>query len=87
MELISMPCFTCNIYDNNTFAICSHGPDKLKDFLHHLNSIHQSIQFTMETESEGYLPFLGLDIYSRSDGSVGYKVYHKPSHTNLYLNA
>jgi hypothetical protein len=37
-------------------------PDKLKDFLHHLNSIHQSIQFTMENESEGHLSFLDLDI-------------------------
>jgi hypothetical protein len=36
-------------------------PDKLKDFLHHLNSIHQSIQFTTETEGEGHLPFLDLE--------------------------
>jgi hypothetical protein len=32
--------------------------DKLKDFLNHLNSIHQCIQITMETEIEGHLPFL-----------------------------
>jgi hypothetical protein len=41
----------------------------------------------METESEGHLPFLDLDIYRRPDGSLGHKVYHKPTHTNLYLNA
>jgi hypothetical protein len=41
----------------------------------------------METESEGHLPFLDLDIYRRPDGSLGHKVYHKPIHTNLYLNA
>jgi hypothetical protein len=41
----------------------------------------------METQSEGHLPFLNLDIYSRPDGSLGHKVYRKPTHTNLYLNA
>jgi hypothetical protein len=33
-------------YVDDAFVIWQHGPDKLKDFLHHLNSIHQSIQFT-----------------------------------------
>jgi hypothetical protein len=41
----------------------------------------------METESEGHLPFLDLNIYRRPDGSLGHKVYRKPTHTNLYLNA
>jgi hypothetical protein len=45
-------------YLDDTFVIWQHGPDKLKDFLHHINIIHQSIQFTMEIESEGYLSFL-----------------------------
>jgi hypothetical protein len=74
-------------YVDDTFVIWLHGSDKPKDFLHHLNGIHQSIQFTMETESEGHLPFLDLDIYRRPDGSLRHKVYHKPIHTNLYLNA
>jgi hypothetical protein len=72
-------------YVDDTFVFWQHGPDKLKDFLHHLNSIDQSIQFTMETESESYLPFLDLDIYRRPDGSLGHKVYRNPTHTNLYL--
>jgi hypothetical protein len=41
----------------------------------------------METESEGHLPFLDMDIYRRPDGSLGHKVYRKLTHTNLYLNA
>jgi hypothetical protein len=72
---------------DDTFAISQHGPDKIEDFLHHLKSIHQSIQFIMETESEGHLPFLDLDIYRRPDGSLGHEVYRKPTHTNIYLNA
>jgi hypothetical protein len=49
-------------YVDDNFAFWQHGSDKLKDFLHHLNSINQSIQFTMETESEDHLSFLDLDI-------------------------
>jgi hypothetical protein len=43
----------------------------------------------METEREGHLPFLDIDIdiYRRPDGSLGHRVYHKATHTNLYLNA
>jgi hypothetical protein len=41
----------------------------------------------METESVGHLPFLDLDICRRPDGSLGHKVYRKPTHTKLYLNA
>jgi hypothetical protein len=65
-------------YVDDTFVIWQHVPDKLKDFLHHLNSIHQSIQFTMETESEGHLPFLDLDVYRRPDGSLGHKCTASP---------
>jgi hypothetical protein len=52
-------CWFC--YMDDTFVIWPHGPDKLGDFLNHLNSIYQRIQFTMEIESE-HLPFLDIDI-------------------------
>jgi hypothetical protein len=54
-------------------------------FLNRLNGIHQCIQFTMETETEGHLPLLDIDIYRRPDSSLGHRVYCKPTHTNLYL--
>jgi hypothetical protein len=31
-------------YIDGTFVIWPHGPGKLKDFLHHLNSVHQSCE-------------------------------------------
>jgi hypothetical protein len=74
-------------YVDDTFVIWPHSPDRLKDFLDHLNGIHQNIQFTMEMERDGHLPFLDIDIYRRPDGSLGHRVYHKPTHTNLYLNS
>ena len=50
----------------------------------HLNGLHNKKQFTME--KEGHLPFLDIDIYRKRDGSLGHKVYRKPTHTNLYLH-
>jgi hypothetical protein len=74
-------------YVHDTFVICPHGPDGLKDFFDHLNSVHQSIQFTMETGRDGHLPFMDIDIYRRPDDSLGHRVYRKHIHTNLYLNS
>jgi hypothetical protein len=71
---------------DDTLVIWPQGPDKLEYFLNHLNGIHQCIQFTMDTESEGHLPLTDIYIYRRPDGSLGHRVYHKPIHTNLYLN-
>jgi hypothetical protein len=71
----------------DTIVIETHGPEKLKDFLNNLNSIHQCIQFIMETETEGHLPFFDIDIYRIPDGSVGHRVYLKSTYTNPYLNA
>jgi hypothetical protein len=39
----------------------------------------------MEKEEEGHLPFLDIDLYRKTDGSLGHKVFRKPTHTNLYL--
>jgi len=39
----------------------------------------------MEKE-EVHLPFLDIDIYRKTDGSLGHKVYRKPIHTTLYLH-
>jgi hypothetical protein len=74
-------------YVDDTFAIWPHGADKLDEFLNHLNNIHPSIKFTMETEEDGKLPFLDILIYKTSTGRLGHHVYRKPTHTGLYLNA
>ena len=73
-------------YVDDTFVIWPHGKEKLMDFLNHLNGIHNNIQFTVEIEDEGHLPFRDTDIYRKMDGSLGYRVYQKPTHTNLYLH-
>jgi len=70
-------------YVDDTFVIWPHGKGKQTDFLNHLNGIHNNIQFTMEIEDEGHLPFLDIDIYRKTDGSLGHRAYRKPTHTNL----
>jgi hypothetical protein len=71
---------------DDTFVIWPHGPDRLRVYLDHLTSVHQNIQFTMETERDYHLPFLNIHIYRRPNGSLGHKVFRKSIHTNIYLN-
>jgi hypothetical protein len=72
-------------YVDDTFVIWPHGQEKLTELLEHLIGLHRNIQFTMEKE-EGHLPFLDIDIYRKTNGSLGHRVYRKPTHTNLYLH-
>jgi len=39
----------------------------------------------MEIE-DGQLPFLDIDIYRKTDGSLELRAYRKPTHTNLYVH-
>ena len=73
-------------YVDDIFAIWPHGKASLTTFLVHLSSLHKNIQFTMEMEENGRLPFLDIDIYKKTTGSLGHKVYRKPTHTNRYLH-
>jgi hypothetical protein len=73
-------------YVDDTFVIWPRGQEKLENFFNHLNGLHKNIQFKLEKEQEGHLPFLDIDIYRKSDGSLGHKVYRKSTNTNLYLH-
>lgn len=44
-------------YTDDTFVIWQHGMDELQNFLKHLNSILPNIQFIMEVEKQGTLPY------------------------------
>jgi hypothetical protein len=39
--------------------------EKLRDLLDYLNSRHSNIQFSMDRETDGYLPFLEINCYRR----------------------
>nr|XP_060615776.1 uncharacterized protein LOC132765511 [Anolis sagrei ordinatus] len=73
-------------YVDDTFTIWSHGEEELNRFLDHLNSIHPKIQFTMEKENEGRLPFPDVLVIRKPDQQLGHTVYRKPTHTDRYLH-
>ena len=59
---------------------------QIDNFLQHLNSLDQNIQFTKkEARADGSMPFLDVLIIPREDGSLETTVYRKPTHTDLYL--
>lgn len=73
-------------YVDDTFVVWSHGEKELEIFLRHLNSIHPRIQFTMEKEANGKLPFLDVLVSRKENGSLGHQVFRKPTHTDRYLH-
>ena len=60
-------------------------PSMVESFHQHVNSIEPSIQFTVEMESNGCLPFLDILITRDSDGSLSTTVYRKQTHTDQCL--
>ena len=51
-----------------------------------MNTLHPKIQFTIEEESDGKLPFLDTLLKRKPDGTISFLVYRKPTHTDQYLN-
>ena len=57
-----------------------------QEFLDHINSLDPAIKFTIEgTQGNGAIPFLGTLITPQADNSLSITVYHKPTHTDQYL--
>ena len=77
-----MPAFYKRYVDDTLSAM----PDfeTASEFLTTLNNSHPSINFTMELEENGRLPFLGMDII-RNGCRLDTKVYRKPTDTGLLL--
>ena len=72
-------------YVDDTFSLWPHGSEELGLFLDHINSIRPSIQFTMEVEDDGKIPFLDV-LVVRNNGGIKTEVYRKPTHTDRYLH-
>ena len=72
-------------YVDDTFVIWQHGPEALQDFQDHLNQQEPLIQFTMEREEEGKIPFLDA-LIERDHNKRTMSVYRKPTYTDRYLH-
>ena len=56
------------------------------EFLQHINSIDEGIQFTAEnTKADDSMPFLDTLVIPQSDGNLMTTVFRKPTHTDQYL--
>ena len=65
---------------DDTCVIWPHGWEKLDLFLGHLNSLSDSINFTMEVEVDGWLPFLDILLSRNEDGSISHQVFRNKTH-------
>jgi hypothetical protein len=70
-------------YVDNTSVILPHGPERLQQFLHHLNSIRSTTKLTMEVEANDILLFLDVLLMKRGL-KLAMEVYLKPTHTGRY---
>ena len=60
--------------------------DNNQEFLEHINSIDPAIKFTADgTQGNGGIPFLDTFVTPEADNSLSFTVYHKPTHTDQYL--
>ena len=92
-----MPLLTVHVYASHYLFLFGKGmyvddtltalpKDKVQHFHEHLNSIESTIQFTVEMEPEGTLPFLDTRIMHQSDGFLSTMVFRKSTHTDKYLD-
>ncbi|KAI4484083.1 hypothetical protein M0804_007539 [Polistes exclamans] len=60
--------------------------DRMDQTLKTLNSVNNRIQFTMEVENNGTLPFLDMNIIRNEDGSIVTNWYVKPTSSGRCIN-
>ena len=60
--------------------------DEIKDLFTHINSITENIQFTIEKEENGKLPFHDTAIIRSDNGSLNFNVYRKPISNHRHLD-
>ena len=70
-------------YVDDTFAVFNNEED-CNTFFIQLNSLHLSLRFTYEKESNYFLPFLDV-VVKRHDSKFLTSVYRKPTFTGQYL--
>jgi len=71
-------------YVDDTFIIC---PTNTVDSIHEaISKTFPSINFTLEEEKNGALPFLDTLVTKDPKGTLKVTIYRKPTHTDRYLD-
>ena len=68
--------------DDTMVAILSH---LIEEFIIHLNSLDDRIQFMVEHQQDRCIPMLDTKISILDEGSLKFEVYRKKTHTDQYL--
>ena len=69
---------------DDTFVIQQQANKQV--FLDYINTIDPAIQFTVKGKQDnGAIPFLDALVTPQADHSLSITVYHKPTHTDQYL--
>lgn len=72
-------------YVDDIFAVIKER--YLQQTLELLNSRHATIQFTVEKENDGQLPFLDLLVSRTADNKLKFGIYRKPTSTDRYITS
>ena len=71
-------------YIDDIFFLWDHGEDSLKDFLHHINTVHPTIKFTSEYSKDS-VNFLDVQVLRRGDKLVT-DLFVKETDRHQYLD-
>lgn len=67
-------------------VLWNQGPEDLEQFLSNLDNQNAAIQFTMELENQGTLPFFNVNV-EQAVNKLKFKVNRKDTQTNQYVHA
>ena len=70
---------------DDVFFIWTHGEERLKSFINHLNSSHETIKFTSE-QSRDRISFLDVQFSLGEGGVLSTDLFSKPTDTHQYLH-
>ncbi|UYV70290.1 K02A2.6-like, partial [Cordylochernes scorpioides] len=71
-------------YIDDVFAVIR--KENLDGIMVMLNNLERGIEFTVETEREGFLSFLDVGLTRKEDGSILTSVFRKPTDCGIHLN-
>ena len=69
-----------------TYFFCLKRTEHVQLFVDYINKKHENISFSFETEKDGKMSFLDINVFIRENGKVITNVYRKDTFTGVYTN-